>query len=102
MSGFSSRDMRIMEPRKIKSNVVPESALLWFGLTYRQHAAVLAAITYFSAKLQNPEERNIAHQARQVLMSPHYWSLPSEQSARDEADSVEVAQVPKGFGGFKR
>jgi hypothetical protein len=94
--------MRIMEPRKIKSSVVPESALLWFGLTYRQHAAVLAAITYFSAKLQNPAEREVASQARQVLISPHYWSLPSEHAARAEADSVEVAQVPKGFKGLRK
>jgi hypothetical protein len=96
-----------MEPRKKQTQVVPESAVLWFGVTHRQHAALLASITYFAAKLQDPREREIAQQVRQIIASPHYWSLPSDGEAPSaltpSAPSAPSAPVEKkkGFGGFK-
>jgi hypothetical protein len=80
-----------MEPRKKQTQVVPESAVLWFGVTHRQHAALLASITYFAAKLQDPREREVAQQVRQIIASPHYWSLPSD----GEAPSALAEQISK-------
>jgi hypothetical protein len=100
-----------MEPRKKQTQVVPDSAVLWFGVTHRQHAALLASITYFAAKLQDPREREVAQQVRQIIASPHYWSLPSDGAPTEHEPPSTPISAPttpalvekkKGFGGFKR
>ena len=73
--------------------VIPENSMLHFAVTQRQYTALLAAIKFFSQKLNDPRQREIAMSAFAAISTPTGFSLPSEEVEESQATAV-VAPVP--------
>jgi hypothetical protein len=74
--------------------VIPENAMLHFAVTQRQYTALLAAIKFFSQKLNDPRQREIAMSAFAAISTPTGFSLPSEEVEESQATAVLVADTP--------
>jgi hypothetical protein len=70
--------------------VIPENAMLHFAVTQRQFTALLAAIKFFSQKLNDPRQREIAMSAFAAISTPTGFSLPSEEVEESLAGSADV------------
>jgi hypothetical protein len=70
--------------------VIPENAMLHFAVTQRQYVALLSAIKFFSQKLNDPRQREIAMSAFAAISTPTGFSLPSEEVEESLAGSADV------------